>query len=197
MDKDNVGICKKKLDEGYTIIFIDESGYSLQPFISKTWAIKGHTPVIRHSGSSWSKLSVISGIAIRKENGMIKTNLFFRIYPGQTISSTEVISFLRQLYNQIVGDIIVIWDNLNTHKSKKVKHYLQKIKRIERIQLPSYSPDMNPDEGVWNWTKTKDLVNRCSRNAKELINNVRASLKRLQKKPNILRWCLNESILEF
>ena len=152
-----MGICKKKLDEGVTIVFIDESGYKLLPYTNKTWALKGTVPEIVTSGNNRNKLSAISGIAIKGADKK-ETKLFYRIYIDQTIKGIEVMKFLYQVASQIYGDIIFIMDNLSTHKASKVKSYIKKNQRLQLIYLPPYSPDMNPDEGVWNWSKTKYLV---------------------------------------
>ncbi len=154
-------------------------------------------PEIRHAGGARKKLSVISGVVVRKQLDQIDTKLIFRIHSGQTITAKEVKEFLFQLKAQIDGEIIIIMDNLKAHRSKRVKRFEKRLDRIEIIYLPPYSPDMNPDEGVWNWSKTKDLINSCPSNFKELVKNVQSSLRHLQKKKNTLRWCLHESILEF
>jgi hypothetical protein len=110
-----LGICKKKLDEGFTIVFIDESGYKLLPYTNKTWALKGTVPEIVTSGNNRNKLSAISGIAIKGSDK--DTRLFYRIYTDQTIKAKEVKNFLYQVANQIDGNIIFIMDNLSTHKA--------------------------------------------------------------------------------
>lgn len=39
---------KKACDNGWSIVWIDESGFMLQPVVRRTWAPQGHTP-IHHS----------------------------------------------------------------------------------------------------------------------------------------------------
>ncbi len=192
-----MGTGKKNLKNGATIIFIDEIGYSLTPTIHRTWAKKGHIPEIRSSGSSWNKLSAISGLAVQYQKNEYNTQLYFRLYPGQTISSKEIINFLRQILYQVNGNVIVIWDNLKAHRAKKVKAYSENITRLDIEYLPPYSPDMNPDEGVWNWSTTKDLVNTCPSSATHLLHLVRGSLRRIQRRKHIQRWCLEQSMLSF
>lgn len=192
-----MGEGKKKLKNGTTVVFTDESGYSLTPTVSRTWALKGTIPEIRPSGGSWVKLSVISGLVVKYSENDYHIKLYFRIYRGKTIASDEIIEFLRQILFHTDGDVIVIWDNLKAHRSKKVKKFVERSTRLEITFLPSYSPDMNPDEGVWNWSKTKDLVNACSPSTDHLIHLVRGSLRRIQRRPQLRRWCLEESILTF
>ena len=49
-----------------TIVFADESGFSLVPFVAKTWAIRGRTPIIRHP-FRWPKISSISAATTRNQ----------------------------------------------------------------------------------------------------------------------------------
>jgi transposase len=52
---------KKSRENGWPILFIDESGYRLQPLVRRTWAPKGETPV-HYSWDRHDRLSVIAGI---------------------------------------------------------------------------------------------------------------------------------------
>ena len=187
------------MKNGTTAVFLDESGYSLMPFITHTWALEGTHPDIYHSCGGWQKLSAISGVAVAVDfkDKKFNTNVFYRIYPGKTITQKEVANFLRQVSNQIDGDVIFIMDNLRSHRSRYVKEFVKKRDYMDIEFLPPYSPDMNPDEGVWNWSKCIDLVNLCSENAKMMLKNVRGSLRRLKFRKDVHRWCLNESILDF
>ncbi len=185
------------MKRGTTVIFIDESGYTLTPRISPTWALKGLIPEISHVCGTWRKLSAISGLAVCYVRGALQTRLFFRLHPGKSIRSKEVVDFLRQILYQLDGHIIVVWDNLKAHKSRKVKDFLGRHARLEMELLPPYCPELNPDEGVWNWSKTKDLVNVCARDAAEIVKLVRGSLMRVQCRAHIRRWCLHESELSF
>jgi hypothetical protein len=38
---------KKAGEEGYTIVWVDESGFYLLPHVVRTWAPRGETPVLR------------------------------------------------------------------------------------------------------------------------------------------------------
>lgn len=191
----HLGPGKKKLMTGTTVVFIDESGYSLIPFVTRTWAPTGIIPVVIHSFRTRRKLSAISGIAVRYRQDALETNLFFRLYPDKTIKGKEVVGFLWQLSQQIKGDIILVWDNLKAHRSRKVKKFLGKHSRFQAVPLPPYCPELNPDEGVWNWTKTKDLANICTTDPEDMVHHVRGSLRKMQRRKNLLRWCLTEAEL--
>jgi DDE superfamily endonuclease len=46
------------------VVFVDESGFSLIPYVAKTWAPVGQTPVLIHP-RRWPKFSAISGVTPR------------------------------------------------------------------------------------------------------------------------------------
>ncbi|GAU71386.1 transposase [Streptomyces sp. NBRC 110611] len=48
---------------------------------------------------------------------------------------------------QLGGPIVVIWDNLNVHRSAASQQWAAGQDRLTIIQLPSYAPDLNPVEG--------------------------------------------------
>lgn len=186
---------KKNLKKGATAVFLDESGFSLTPHVVRTWAPKDVVPVLIHSGNSKRKISAISGIATRFKRKSFQSNMYFRLHPNKTIRENEIIDFLRQLLQRIRGKIIVIWDNLRAHYSNKVKTFVERQTRIQTIQLPPYCPELNPDEGVWNWSKTKELSNVCVDEIDEMVSRTRGALKKMQRRKNLLSWCLKESEL--
>lgn len=58
-----------------------------------------------------------------------------------------LIEFLEALINGALNKIFVILDNLRVHHSKPVKAWLaDHSNQIEVFYLPSYSPELNPDE---------------------------------------------------
>jgi len=192
-----LGSCKKKLMTGTTVVFMDESGYSLIPYVARTWAPKGIVPPLFHSFRTRRKISAISGIAVQYRKGILDTDLYFRLHPDKTIHGKEVVGFLWQLDQQIKGDIILVWDNLKAHRSRKVKKFLKKHPRFLPYPLPPYCPELNPDEGVWNWTKSKDLANICADDPDDMVHYVRGSLRKMQKRKHLHKWCLYETDLKW
>ena len=59
----------------------------------------------------------------------------------------KLVEFLEALIKDAVRKIFLILDNLRAHHSKLVKAWLEERKdRIEVFYLPSYAPELNPDE---------------------------------------------------
>ena len=60
------------------------------------------------------------------------------------------------------------------------------------FQLPTYAPDLNPDEGVWAHLK-KTLGNLAPCTIDQLATLIRARLKRMQYRPALLDGFIAET----
>lgn len=49
-------------------------------------------------------------------------------------------------------------------------------------QLPGYAPDLNPDEGIWQYLKNVELKNVCFENLEALKKQLRLAFERLRHK---------------
>lgn len=159
------------------MIFVDESGFSLVPPLRKTWGRRGQTPRIRHRFRG-PKLSAISGVTLDQR-------LFMRRVRG-VINGDQVIVFLRVLPRHIRGPVLLLWDNIPTHRRRKVKQWLADHPRIHGEPLRTYSPDVNADEGVWQHLKCSVVGNFCPATIDELEDRIRHGVKRMKKNPSLL-----------
>jgi transposase len=176
------GYQKKALEEGYTIVWVDESGFYLLPMAVRTWAPRGQTPILRVKLTR-DHLSVISGITL---DGRLFLQMQEQAYTAET-----VVGFLRVLLRKIRGKVLVIWDGSPIHKGQPIKDVLARgaAKRLHLERLPGYAPDLNPDEGIWNELKRVELKNRCCRDLAELRLEVRRAKERLRHKRDVIRAC--------
>ena len=117
----------------------DEAGVQSSHNAGKSYSQKGKTPVIKTTAKRFSR-SVISSITN-------KGRMQFMTYKGG-MKSEGFIEFMRRLVKHRKGKkVFLIVDNLRTHKSKKVKSWIENNKKeIEVFYLPPYAPDKNPDE---------------------------------------------------
>ena len=70
--------------------------------------------------------------------------------------------FLRQLRAQHGEPLIVIWDNSPAHLGDAIRAYLTTPDlNLRLVNLPSYSPDFNPDEAIWGWARQEATANQC------------------------------------
>src|SRR4030095_2908149 len=62
------------------LVFEDESGVSQLPVVRRTWAPRGQTPVLTHTGGSWQRLSVAGALGFRW--GGRRARFYFQTFPG-------------------------------------------------------------------------------------------------------------------
>ena len=170
---------KKAAAEGRTLVFVDEAGFSLLAAAVYTWAPRGQTPRLKYP--LWAHLSVISAITPQgKLNTMIQPRAF---------NAEDIVRSLKHLLRQLGSKLLLIWDGLPAHRSRVVKQFLGQgaAQRLHLEQLPSYAPDLNPDEGVWNYLKNVELGNLCCHNLTQLRAELRKAIARLRHKTNTIR----------
>lgn len=75
-----------------------------------------------------------------------KGQMRWRIFDG-ALNTTILIDFLRRLIKGQSKKVFLILDKLRVHHAKQVKAWLaEHVDAIEVFYLPSYSPELNPDE---------------------------------------------------
>jgi transposase len=171
---------KKAIREGRTIVFIDESGFYLLPMVVRSYAPCGCTPILKEY-LSYDHLSVIGAVTAQGR-------LFLKTYP-HSITSHEVVAFLKQLQRLIPGLLLVIWDGCPTHRSQAIRDYLATgaTRRLHLERFPGYAPELNPTEWVWSYLKVADLANIACDHLSELDAHLHKAKKRLQRKPNLIQ----------
>ena len=148
---------------------VDEAAFYQLPFVTRTYAPVGQTPILR-APLSRDHLAVISGVTM---DGRLFTHIQDAPFHGE-----QIVTFLRQLLRQIPGKLLVIWDGASIHHCQAVKDFLTAggAKRLHLERLPAYAPDLNPDEGVWSLLKCQELANRCCQDMVELRWELRLAI---------------------
>lgn len=110
-------------------------------------------------------------------------------------TSADLVAFLKKLHRQIKGKLLVIWDGAKIHQGQPIKDYLAAgaTKWLQLEKLPAYAPDLNPDEGIWNYLKRVELANTCSQNLQELYLRVQDAARRLRRKPQVIAGCIAQA----
>jgi len=160
-------------------VFVDESGFSLIPYVGKTWAPVGQTPVLVHQGR-WPKFSAISGVTPTGR-------LYFRVYES-SIRGLKVVAFLRHLLRHVRRrPIMVFWDSGPHHRAKVVRAFLATQPRLEVHRFPGYSAELKPDEWGWSHLKNHELASYAPHDVHELRRGVRFSVMRMRVRPKLIR----------
>jgi transposase len=170
------------------LVFIDESGFLLIPSVRKTWSPVGQTPSIHHRYRH-DRISAISGIAVSPKR--LHCTLYCQLYEDN-IQGEEVVAFLRHLLRQIPGHLIVLLDNGKTHRGEPVEELLARASRLHLEPFPSYAPELNPDEGVWNHLK-HTLANGRPDTQTELMDVLSEEICNLAASQPLLRGCIKQS----
>jgi transposase len=125
--------------EGGEIHWGDETALVNTDVRGRSYAPAGKTPVAYAVGGTRQKLSMIATVTNRgKTRWMIIDEAF---------NSDKLIEFLEALIKDAGRKVFLILDNLRVHHSKPVKAWVAEHKdKIELFYLPSYSPELNPEE---------------------------------------------------
>lgn len=170
-------IAKRARQEGAEIHWGDETGLRSDDVRGRGYAPKGQTPVLRINARR-EGLSVISTVTNKGE-------MRWKVFSG-ALNAKILIGFLARLIRQQTGKIFLILDNLRVHHSKLVKAWLaldDNKKKIEVFYLPSYSPELNPDELLNADLKHSVTTAAPARTAKALTRTAIGSLRSIQKQP--------------
>jgi len=139
LDDEYPAIAERAKVEGAEIHWGDETALVNTDVRGRGYSPKGQTPVAYAVGGRREKLSMISTVTNQgKTRWMIVEDAF---------NSDKFIEFLEALTRDSNRKVFLIVDNLRVHHSKPVKAWIEERKQqIEIFYLPSYSPELNPDE---------------------------------------------------
>lgn len=167
-------------------MWVDESGFYLLPAVCRTYAPVGQTPVLHHYLTN-DHLSAISGIT---PDGRL-----YMLVQKQAFRSDGVVRFLEHLLDHILGKLLIIWDGSPIHRSQIIKDFLANgaAERIHLERLPGYAPELNADEGIWNYLKRVELKNICCRDLAHLRIELRKATQRLRRKKHVVKACIRQT----
>jgi transposase len=175
------------------LIFLDESGFLMAPLVRRSWARRGHAPVLYQRTRLHQKVSAIAALCVPPARNQV--HLCFRLHPDANIAARLVIDFLRVLRTHIAGPIVLIWDRLLAHRAKRTQRFLAQCPDLHSHFLPSYAPELNPVENVWSYTKMNPMANLAILNLDCLTRTARRHGRSLQRKPHLLRSFIAHSRL--
>jgi transposase len=139
LDAEYPGIEARAKAEGAEIHWGDETALVNTDVRGRSYAPAGKTPVTFAVGGTRQKLSMIATVTNQgKTRWMIIDESF---------DSDKLIEFLGALIKDAGRKVFLILDNLRVHHSKPVKAWVaERLDKIELFYLPSYSPELNPEE---------------------------------------------------
>jgi len=179
LDKDYPAIATRAKKEKAEIHWSDETGIQTGANRVRGFAPKGETPIIRMVAKK-SHVSMISAIT---NGGKVR----FMMY-RDAMNSEILIKFMIRLIKDADRKVFLILDNLRVHHGKNVKQWLERNnEKIEIFYLPSYSPELNPDEYLNGNLKNKVHSEEPVRSQEDLEKKTRSFMRTLVRRPAQVR----------
>lgn len=171
------------------IFFGDEAGIRSDHHAGTTWAIKGKTPVVSSTGARFG-LNLISAVSSQGEFRFMTTK-------GR-VGAAKFIEFIKRLIHGVDRMVFLIVDGHPGHKAKMVSRFVDSIKdRFRLFFLPPYSPELNPDERVWNDLKNNGVGKQIITTPAQLKSAVISFLRSIQKSPARVRSYYNSETTKY
>jgi transposase len=171
------------------IFFADEAGVRSDHHAGTTWAKRGKTPVVSTTGARFG-LNLISAVSPQGE-------FRFMTVKGR-VNAQVFIEFLGRLVHNADRPIFLIVDGHPSHKAKKVAQFVAGTKgRLQLFFLPPYSPELNPDECVWNDLKNNVVGKKMITTPDSLKREVTRFLRFLQRAPERVRGYFNTATTRY
>ncbi len=165
--------------KGAQIFFADEAGVRSDYHSGTTWGKRGQTPIVSSTGARFG-INLISAVSAQGQ-------LRFMITKGR-VTAAVFIDFLKRLLLNAGSPIFVIADGHSTHRAKMVERFVAAQQgRLALFILPPYSPELNPDEYVWNDLKNHGIGRKIITSLPQMRQAVLSHLHQLQKLPDIVR----------
>lgn len=163
------------------------------PTVRRTWAPKGQTPILRHRTRSHKKVSTIGALSISPQRRRV--GLYLHWHPDKNVTQEEIILFLRDLLTHLRGNVILVWDRLNAHRSAQVKLWRAVYPRLSIEWFPPYAPELNPMEYVWGHLKYHRLSNHGLCELHEIHQHAKLEAQEVAGRQPLLRSFVHASTL--
>lgn len=171
------------------IFFMDEAGVRSDHHSGTTWAVKGKTPQVKSTGTRFS-LNMISAV---NAQGKFR----FMVTKGR-VGAKTFMEFIKRLLHGEKRMIFLIVDGHPAHKAVMVKRFLETVRnKIRMFFLPPYSPELNPDEAVWNDVKNNAVGRKSTSSPEQLNKTVTAHLRMIQKSPDRVKAYFNSETTKY
>ena len=157
----------------------DQMGLRSDHQAGTSYGRRGKTPVIPGTGQRF-RCNMMSTITNRG-------HLSFMVFK-ERFTAGVCLRFLRRLVRHAGRKVFLILDRHPVHRSAKVTRWLAaNHKKIAMFFLPSYSPELNPDEFLNQDVKSNALGRQRPANQTEMIADLRFYLRSTQRQPGIVK----------
>ena len=147
------------------------------------------TPVVTSTGARFG-LNLIFAVSAQGE-------FRFMTVKGR-VGAVQFIDFIKRLLHGTHRTVFLIVDGHPAHKAKMVTRFIETVKdRFQLFLLPPYSPELNPDERVWNDLKNNAIGKKAIIIPQQLRSAVISYLRFIQKTPDRVRSYYNNESTKY
>lgn len=167
------------------LLFVDEASFPQWGTLSYTWALRGKQPEVRTSGKRKAY----------KVFGVVDALSGWLFYQGieDRFNSLTYQAFLSRLIEQTTQQLILIQDGARYHTSQAMQTFFKAhIDRLSVYQLPSYSPDFNPIEHLWQTVREDATHNKYFAQFSDVVTAVDTALDMLLHQPQRVRKAIGD-----
>jgi len=169
-------LAARATEEEAEIHWGDETGVRSDDVRGRGYAPRGQTPVRRVPARRHS----VSMISTLTNQGKVR----FMLY-RQALNARRLIRFLTRLTRDAGRKVFLILDNLKVHHATLVRDWLEVHREtIEVFYLPSYSPELNPDEYLNGDLKVGVHTGIPPRSEQALVHTILGHMRMLQQRPD-------------
>ena len=173
---------KTEANADLILLFADSSELSLMPTITRCWTKIGQqrlilTPGVRAQKCwDWGAVNVVTGETVHIVHER-RNNIGFR-------RLLAAISRCFELAERPQRKVILFVDNDRAHDAKTVRRLLAKYsQRIQLEWLPPYSPELNPQEDIWQHMRRRVTHNHYFEDMETLLEAVAQFHSKLENDP--------------
>lgn len=172
------------------ILWGDEMGCRSDHQAGRTYGRRGQTPIVPGTGKRF-RCNVISAIGNRGE-------LAFMVFRGSCNAQVFIAFLVRLLRYAGRRKVFLIVDSYSAHTAKVVERWVAaRSDRLRLFFLPTYAPELNPDELLNQDVKTNAVGRKRAATLGELEGNVRGHLWSRQRQPHVVRRFFHEEHVRY
>lgn len=160
--------------EDISLWALDETGKRLESNNFYSWGPKGQPTVIERNGCH-KGVNIIGATEVMRHFGF-----FYKAYSKDdgTMTAAHVVEYLNSLIlydrRRGISKTMVILDNAGIHTAQEVKDFAKAhTNDLVLIHQPPYSPELNPQENMWNWLKSFISQASAMKNVQELMERIK------------------------
>ena len=157
------------------LIFQDEAHFGLISYARCCWC---HAPERPACPVTISHKAVYAYAAVSIGSGQVDS----LILPDVNTACMQV--FLDELASRYPHEkLVMVLDNAGWHLGKKLKIP----KNMRLLPLPTYSPELNPMENIWDALREKFFHNRVFEDLAQMEQNLLNALQKIENAPSMTK----------